>query len=194
MTSEQHLAFERSSMCYMCHTTFNADISKVCDHDHFTGIYLGAACNKCNIQRRIRRPFLPVLFHNLRGYDMHHIIKHAISQFLDWDLSVIAQSSEKFLSLMVHFDKAESAVSLRFIDTLQFLNASLANLVKMLPATPLTSAIANMPDIAKSAKGIFPYSFADSQAKLEEPRNILPPLDAFYDILTESINVTEDEH
>lgn len=47
---------------------------KVRDHCHFTGKYCGAAHNSCNLQ--CRKPMiLPVIFHNLQGYDSHLFIK-----------------------------------------------------------------------------------------------------------------------
>ncbi|XP_073254267.1 uncharacterized protein [Porites lutea] len=47
---------------------------KVRDHCHFTGNYRGAAHNKCNLMCKKPR-ILPVIFHNLQGYDAHLFIK-----------------------------------------------------------------------------------------------------------------------
>ncbi|CAH3149424.1 unnamed protein product [Porites lobata] len=47
---------------------------KVRDHYHFTGKYRGAAHNSCNLKCRKPR-ILPVIFHNLQGYDAHLFIK-----------------------------------------------------------------------------------------------------------------------
>ena len=51
---------------------------KVADHDHITGKFLGAACNTCNLKRQSRHFFIPLLFHNARGYDMHPLIHEVI--------------------------------------------------------------------------------------------------------------------
>jgi len=37
-------------------------------------IYRGAACNKCNLQLKLSYR-IPVVFHNLRGYDCHLLIQ-----------------------------------------------------------------------------------------------------------------------
>ena len=47
---------------------------KVKDHCHVTGKFRGAAHNKCNLKLRIPRE-LPIIFHNLQGYDGHLIFK-----------------------------------------------------------------------------------------------------------------------
>ena len=64
--------FETATCCYICHQPFK-DIAKrkVADHDHTTGKFLGAACNACNLKRQSCRFFIPLLFHNVRSYDMH---------------------------------------------------------------------------------------------------------------------------
>ena len=80
LTNVEVTSYNNAIICYLCGGTFNDD-DKVKDHCHFSGKFLGAACNHCNLARRIKYPFLPIVFHNLKGYDMHHIFKHAISKF-----------------------------------------------------------------------------------------------------------------
>ena len=197
LTAEEMQEYDESTHCYLCQNEFiDNNNNKVRDHDHFTGEFIAAACNDCNLARRhsVKSPFLPVVFHNLRGYDMHHIIKHAIDQFPSWSLSCIPQSSEKFLSLMAYI---KGHTSLRFIDSLQFVNAPLKRLVNNLDKVNdlmLTNHISQLPDYVCNSKGIYPYSYAKSFADLEQVLDDLPPIDAFYDVLSEQVNVSKDEH
>ena len=50
---------------------------KVRDHCHFTGPFRGAAHSQCNWKYKIdkQRYKLPIVFHNLRGYDAHLIFQ-----------------------------------------------------------------------------------------------------------------------
>ena len=190
---EEH---REAAHCYLCKKRFNNRKKgrKVHDHDHFTGQYLGAACNSCNLARRIpKKPVLPVVFHNFRGYDAHHLLKHAANRFTSWEFSCIAQSSEKFQSVTAYVGKKSSPI--RFIDSLQFLCSSLQNLSSLLQPDEkrfINSLRNELPEEARSGKGIFPYSFITSREVLEQLRDDLPPRDeAFYDMLSDSVNVTE---
>jgi hypothetical protein len=42
-----------------------------------TGKYRGAAHRTCNINNR-QPNYIPVLFHNLSNYDLHHLIKYLV--------------------------------------------------------------------------------------------------------------------
>ena len=52
------------------------------DHDHLTGEYPGAAHNECNLNFKYAKENekkklsydIPIVFHNLRGYDGHIIM------------------------------------------------------------------------------------------------------------------------
>jgi len=61
----------------MSATLTDKDI-KVRDHCHITGKYRGSARQDCNFNFQLTDK-IPVIFHNLRGYDSHFIV-HQISQ------------------------------------------------------------------------------------------------------------------
>ena len=66
---------------------------------------------------------VPVIFHNLRGYDSHLIIKE-VSKF-DVKVRVIPNGLEKCTTFTINRN-------LVFIDSMQFMNSSLDSLVKNL--------------------------------------------------------------
>ena len=72
LTSSEQKSFENAVNCHICNHELNED--KVRDHCHFTGQYRGAAHNKCNLMCK-KPKILPVIFHNLQGYDAHLFIK-----------------------------------------------------------------------------------------------------------------------
>ena len=97
---------------------------KVRDHDHWTGKYRGAAHSGCNLALR-KNNKIPVVFHNLQGYD-GHIIFQNISKVESKEPKVIAKSMEKFIGFTIG--------GLRFMDSLQHLSSSLDKLSSNLAA------------------------------------------------------------
>jgi DNA polymerase type B, organellar and viral. len=103
--------------------------TRVLDHDHFTGEYRGTAHAQCNIRASLKKNYLvPVVFHNLKGYDGYHLLR-AMGEDSCKDLiqkmDVIAKSMEKFTSITLNN-------KLRFIDSLQFMLGSLDSLTRNL--------------------------------------------------------------
>ena len=72
MTNEDEEIYNNSHICWICKKELNMD--KVRGHCHVTVKFRGAAHNKCNINLRLPRK-LPIIFHNLQGYDGHIIFK-----------------------------------------------------------------------------------------------------------------------
>ena len=92
LTREEEKLFEKAVNCHICSRELRED--KVRDHCHFTGKYRGAAHNKCNLL--CRKPMvLPVIFHNLQGYDAHLFIKQLAR--LEGDLNCIPSTEEKYI-------------------------------------------------------------------------------------------------
>ena len=104
------------------------------DHCHFTGEYRGAAHNECNLS--CRKPLiLPVIFHNLQGYDANLFIKQLAK--VPGDLFSIPTTEEKYITVDQYYSKKKEKVlsknfEIRFIDSFKFLQTSLANLVSNL--------------------------------------------------------------
>ena len=81
----------------------------MCDHCHIVGSYCGTAHSRCNLAYRISKSEwkLPVVMHNLQGYDGHLIVKALNSEF--GEVRVIPPNMEKYLSITVD--------RLKFIDS-----------------------------------------------------------------------------
>ena len=129
LTDEQIKTHKSATTCYICQRFLKTE-DKVRDHDYVTGNYIGAAHNLCNLNRK-QIKHLPVYFHNLRKYDMHHIIRYAGEAMKDWELSSIAQNSETFLALTARLP-SKSTSTIRFLDSCQFLQSSLDAVTKMM--------------------------------------------------------------
>jgi len=131
--------------------------------------------------------FLPIIFHNLMGYDGHLILKNFAKKYVERcgkndkvtysDGQVIPINGEKYLQFQVG--------NLHFLDSFQFISTSLDKLVSLL----LKSGKENFHHTRKYlgdsdlvyAKGIYPYNYMTDRSKFAEKQ--LPPIDAFYDKL-----------
>ena len=101
----------------------NKRSNKVRDHCRIAGKYRGAAHKESNLKLKISR-ILPIIFHNLQGYDSHIIFK-VLHKFSIKNIDVIPKSSEKYMSIIINNN-------ITFLDSLQFQKASLDNLTKHL--------------------------------------------------------------
>ena len=92
---------EAAEKCHICLKEFNdPDNRKVRDHCHRAGLYRGAAHNNCNLKYRIP-DHIPIVFHNLSGYDAHLFIKELGRRFNKNDIGVIAENKEKYIRFNV---------------------------------------------------------------------------------------------
>jgi len=132
--------------------------------------------------------FLPVVFHNLKCYDAHFVIKHFKNQYTEedndsgkpatyQDVKVTPLNTEKYIMFQVE--------NVRFLDSYQFMSTSLDNLVSLL----LKSGRQNFKNTTRYlgdddlvfTKGVYMYSYMTSREKFDEIQ--LPPIKAFYDKL-----------
>lgn len=105
----------------------------------FTFRYRGAAHEGCNINYKNSR-FIPVVFHNLSGYDAHFIIEEiATSQVLKGRVTVIAENKDRYISFSKHIEN--SCISFRFMDSFRFLPSSLEKLASYLDHHTITTTV-----------------------------------------------------
>ena len=119
MAIEDEDNYQNWQNCWICDEKIINNKDKARDHCHITGKYRGAAHKKCNSELRIPRK-LPIIFHNLEGYDGHLIFRE-LNNFKDIDIHVIPKTNERYMSIIVNN-------SIIFLDSLQFCKASLDSL------------------------------------------------------------------
>ena len=209
---DQH---EKSNQCYACGIEFGTTrvnektkeeekVVKCKDHCHITGKYRGAACDKCNFRMKVPM-FVPVLFHNLEGYDAHLFVKSLGLE--EGEIKCIPKTDEKYISfsknipmetIITDSGKEKTiCLEMRFIDSLKFTLKSLHALVKTLGEDQFGTLTSQMSVKLESLnllkrKGVFPYEYMTDFSKLSVTS--LPPK-AFYSQLNDSHISDEDyEH
>ena len=190
-TKEEEEEYKNATHCHICEQIIpkNGDNLKVRDHCHITGRYRGAAHADCNINFKYDFNNIPVIFHNLKGYDSHFIIKEANS--VANKIKCISQNQEKMISFNLD--------QYKFIDSFQFMPSSLDSLVKNLKDKGIdyfkhTKRFykGELLDLI-TRKGVYPYDYMDSFEKFEETE--LPPKESFYSQLSKShISDSDYEH
>ena len=94
MSAEENERFEMTNIFWICDKSIENTDSKVRDHWHITGKYRGATNYSCNINLKITEK-VPLIFHNLKGYDSHLIFKELSK--LNAKISVIPNGLEKYM-------------------------------------------------------------------------------------------------
>ena len=200
MTEVDKQRFKTMDRCHICGKKYTYKDVRVRDHCHITGKFRGSAHPKCNLKLRIKPENLkiPIIFHNLRGYDSHFIMqqigeianKHGYTnkkgEKQDLNINAIPNNMEKYMAFML-------GNHLTFIDSFQFMSPSLDKLVSNLPKDDLiytSEAFKGKRLDLMSQKGVYPYDFMDSFEKFNLRE--LPNKDQFYSILNDQ-QITDDE-
>ena len=196
---EQH--FKTMDGCHICGEKYTDKDVRVRDHCHITGKFRGSAHQECNLKLRIKPEDIkiPVIFHNLCGYDSHFIMqqigetarKHGYTnkkgEKQDLNINAIPSNMEKYMAFML-------GNHLTFIDSFQFMSSSLDKLVSNLPKDDViytSKAFKGKRLDLISQKGVYPYDFMDSFEKFNQTE--LPTKDQFYSILNDQ-HITDDEY
>ena len=122
MSEKGEQQFQSSNICWMCEKLTDDGDEKVRDHCHVIRKFRGAAHWSCKINLQLTRK-VPVIFYNLRGFDSH-LIFDQLNKF-DVKIEVIPNRLEKYMTFFLN-------KNLVFIESMQFMNSSLENLVKNL--------------------------------------------------------------
>ena len=124
LTNEQKRDFYTTRVCHMCNKPFTTTDATHRDHDHFTGKYRGAAHLGCNVNYK-KAHYIPIIFHNLSGYDSHFSIK-ALATLYDGSVNLLPVNKERYISFTKQIEG--TSINLRFIDSLRFMVSSLEKL------------------------------------------------------------------
>ena len=192
--------FNNTTKCWICNEEFDDTTDekgyrkneKVKDHCHYTGRFRGAAHNSCNLKYK-KPKFIPVVFHNLSGYDSHLFIKNL--DYTDGNIDCIPNNEEKYISFTkntvvgsyTNKEGKDKPIKhkIRFIDSFKFMSTSLESLVNNLPDDDFNNLERNYKgeklNLVKG-KGVYPYEYMDSLERFKE--NKLPPKEVFYSRLT----------
>ncbi|CAH0549897.1 unnamed protein product [Brassicogethes aeneus] len=183
MTFTQELSFRQAKHCHICDQPFTPEDKKVRDHNHLIpeNNYRGAAHESCNINYKDSYT-VPVVFHNLSGYDAHFIITD-IATRMKGSIDLLPITKEKYISFTKHIDYYP--IQFRFIDSFRFMASSLDKLASYMSEFPnLKSQFADVSEekfFQLTKKGVMTYNYIDSFARFGETQ--LPDIDKLFNKL-----------
>ena len=173
LTRSQFKEYKRATKCHICFKPFREGNRKVRDHCHYSGKYRGAKHSLCNLQYKIPS-YIPVVFHNLAGYDVHMFVKELAKY--GSKMGVIVKNTEYYISFSVNIEvdkytdkngeECSKEITLRFIDSIKFMSSSLDLLVNILArGGGEFFGFENYSDLQRGLlirKGIYPYEYMDN--------------------------------
>ena len=220
MTKEDEEEFQKANECHICNKKYTDKDIRVRDHCHITGKYRGSTHQECNLKLRVspEEIKIPVIFHNLRGYDSHFIMqeigeivkKHTYTnkkgEKCQMNINAIPNNMETYMAFML-------GNHLVFLDSFQFMSSSLDKLVNNITKCGKCEYCNNDEECSNpnydnlkytskmfkdnklklmAKKGVYPYDFMDSFKKFDEQ---LPSKEEFFSILNDKHILDKDyEH
>ena len=194
MTNKDEKSFKMATHCHIREKKYRVDDVPVRDHCHVTGKYRGSAHQTCNLKLKISAENIkiPVVFHNLKGYDSHFIMNE-LGELIkkgeeDIKINVIAQNAEKYMAFYI-------GKHLSFIGSFAFMSSSLDKLAGNLEDRDFIYTKDYFTDPVQfnlmKRKGVYPYDYMDSFSKFNDTE--LPKREDFYSLLTDN-NISEDDY
>lgn len=199
---EERLCGDPDVKCFICGFGFKTDEMRARDHCHFTGKFRGITHTKCNLDYKFTR-HIPVIIHNLSGYDAHLFIKQLATQ-IQGEINIIPINSEQYISFtkVVWNSTLElnvrEKIRLKFIDSFRFMSDSLSKLASLIPSDKkrILHSVCRKDYSPEQItmlerKGVFPYDYVNSIERLSETS--LPAIEQFYNKLNEE-NISPKEY
>lgn len=193
MEDEDKMLFAEQTECHMCHVPFSKRNRKVRDHNHLVRHrnFRNALCSLCNLTYAsddLRD--IAVICHNASGYDSHLILSELNKMQTSLGaIRVIPRNLQRYLAFTLGMFK--------FIDSLQFLPASLDVLVHNLKENGVhlfehTKKLGKEHHSLLMQKLSYPYTFCKKLEDYNHPR--LPPREAFINKLKGERVIEEKEY
>ena len=159
MDNDDWCNYYKKSNCAICKDPLTGETVR--DHDHLTGKFRGAAHSQCNLQYQLPK-FVPVIFHNLSGYDSHLFIKQLGKSHES--INCIPNDDEKYISFSKSLAVDDKKFEIRFIDSFKFMASSLDALCKNLSREQfreMNKVFEGDIDLL-IRKGVYPYDYMDN--------------------------------
>ena len=97
--------FKAAEVCHICGQQYTGKDIRVRDHCHVTGQYRGSAYQDFNVKLRLNpnNVKIPVIFHNVRGYDAHFMMQEIgkIGKEKNLSINCAPNNIERYMAFMM---------------------------------------------------------------------------------------------
>ena len=171
LNNEEMVRHKKLKRCEICDVKFDKDIKRVQHHNHISGDYIGTVCQSCNSKIRTDTT-LYIVFHYLKGYDIHYIINRINNYFKDYNINLLGHNSSSIFHIDIGY-------SIKFIDSYEYIKGSLKSLSQNLKDEDIiyTRNLVNKYGHDFVTKDIFPFRYIDDFTKYDE--NTFPNIEYF---------------
>ena len=120
LTDEQLKKHNKIKNCQYCNVKCDKENKKVKHHDHISGDFIATVCQSCNAKIKTDCT-LYIVFHYLRGYDVHYILEKLNDHFKDSNINLLGHNA----SIIFHVGVQNY---IKIIDSHEFIPMSLRDL------------------------------------------------------------------
>ena len=120
LTDEQMKRHKKIKNCEFCGVKFDQDNKRIQHHNHLNANYIATTCVSCNSKIKTSNT-LYILFHNMKGYDVHYIIEKLNNHFKDCNINLHGNNSSSIFHVGIQN-------YIKIIDSHEIIPASLKDL------------------------------------------------------------------
>ena len=155
LTDEQLKRHKKLKKCEFCNVKFNKEIKRIQHHNHISGNYIATVCQSCNSKVRTVTT-LYIVFHYLKGYDIHYIISKLNDHFKDSNINLLGHNSSSIFHVGIQNN-------IKIIDSHEYIKGSLKTLSENLRDKDIiyTRDLVNKYGHEFITKDIFPFRYID---------------------------------
>ena len=162
LTDEEMKQHKRIKKCQFCGGKFDKTNKRIQHHNHVNGEYIATTCKTCNSKIKTDNT-LYIVFHYLKGYDIHYIIEKIYDHFNDSNINILGNNSSSIFHVGIQN-------YIKIIDSHEFIPASLTELSNNLKNEDIHYIREMLDkyghDFVK--KDIFPFRYIDDFSKHNE--------------------------
>ena len=163
LADEELKKHKKIKNCEFCGVKFDKEIRRIQHHNHINAKHIATTCKPCNSKTKCNYNTLYIIFHYLKGYDIHYIIEKLNDHFKDSNINLISNNSSSIFHVGIQN-------YIKIIDSHEFIPASLRDLSNNLKHEDIHYTREMLDKYGQEfiQKDIYPFRYIDNFQKFNE--------------------------